>query len=157
MGKYSTRGSGSKFATMMLAVVVVAALSFGALAGCSSGGGSNGSSSNAPSTESSRTKTLVKTATNEMTLVDWGVSAKDSPLTVSSDDPKYADYIATLGEFTGFDIESLTMQVEVTEFAGAEIGATHENVTDNTYTIKSLEAVVDGETIAYTEGDFKKK
>ncbi|MEG0505804.1 MAG: hypothetical protein RR547_14240 [Raoultibacter sp.] len=151
------RGSRAKCVSMILAVVVVAALSLGALAGCSSGGGSNGSSSSAPSTESSSTKTLVKTATNEMTLVDWDVSAKNSPITVSSDDPKYAAYVASLGDLTGFDIESLTMQVEVTEFAGAEIAATHENVKDNMYTIKSLEAVVDGKTITYTEGDFKKK
>ena len=103
------------------------------------------------------TKTLVKTAANEMTLVDWDVSAADSPLTVSSDDPQFADYVADLRELTGFNIESLTMQVKITEIAGAEIAATHENVKDNMYTIESLDAVVDGQTITYVDGDFTKK
>ncbi len=47
------------------------------------------------------------------------------------------------------------MEVTVTEFAGAEIAATHENVTDNMYRIDALEAVVDGQTITYADGDFK--
>ena len=76
---------------------------------------------------------------------------------MSSDDAKFADYVTDLREITGFNIESLTMQVKVVEFAGAEIAATHENVKDNTYTIESLEAVVDGKTITYTDGDFKKR
>ena len=50
------------------------------------------------------------------------------------------------------------MQVKITEFAGAEIAATHENVKDNMYTIESLDAVVDGQTITiYVDGDFTKK
>ena len=101
------------------------------------------------------TKTLVKTATNEMTLVDWDVTADESPLTIASGDARFADYLASLEELTGFDIENITMQVTITEFAGAEIAATHENVTDNMYRIDSLEAVVDGQTVTYTDGDFK--
>ena len=34
---------------------------------------------------------------------------------------------------------------------------THENVKDNMYTIESLDAVVDGQTITYVDGDFTKK
>ena len=149
------RGAGKRRVSMMLAVAVVALLALGMLSGCAAGG--SGGSGGAASTGDGVTKTLVKTATNEMTLVDWDVSEKDSPLTVSSDDARFVDYIATLGELTGFDIENLTMQVRVTEFAGAEIAATHENVKDNMYTIESLDAVVDGKTITYAEGDFKKK
>ena len=143
----------------LCAVALAATLSMGALAGCSgSGSGDSGSTGGGAAADPATmtTKTLVKTAANEMTLVDWDVSAADSPLTVSSDDPQYADYIADLGELTGYNIESLTMQVKITEFAGAEIAATHENVKDNMYTIESLEAVVDGQTITYTDGDFKK-
>ncbi|MEF9877478.1 MAG: hypothetical protein RR772_11260 [Gordonibacter sp.] len=149
------RGAGKRRVSMMLAVAVVALLALGMLSGCAAGG--SGVSGGAASAGDGATKTLVKTATNEMTLVDWDVSEKDSPLTVSSDDARFVDYIATLGELTGFDIENLTMQVRVTEFAGAEIAATHENVKDNMYTIESLDAVVDGKTITYAEGDFKKK
>lgn len=150
-----TRGSKAKRVSMMLALAVVAVLSLGALAAC--GGGSDGSGSSGASGADATTKTLVKTATNEMTLVDWDVSEADSPITVTSDDAKFADYVDDLREITGFDIESLTMQVKVTEFAGAEIAATHENVKDNTYAIESLEAVVDGKTITYADGDFKKR
>ena len=147
-------------ASALCAIALAAALSMGALAGCSAGGGSGssgGGSAAASDPVTMTTKTLVKTAANEMTLVDWDVSAADSPLTVSSDDPQFADYVADLRELTGFNIESLTMQVKITEFAGAEIAATHENVKDNMYTIESLDAVVDGQTITYVVGDFTKK
>ena len=152
----TTRGSRLKRVSMLLAVAMVAVLSLGALAGCG-GSGSGGAATGGASSADATTKTLVKTATNEMTLVDWDVSEADSPITVTSDDAKFADYVDELREITGFDIESLTMQVKVTEFAGAEIAATHENVKDNTYAIESLEAVVDGKTITYTDGDFKKR
>lgn len=147
-------------ASALCAIALAAALSMGAFAGCSAGGGSGssgGGSAAASDPVTMTTKTLVKTAANEMTLVDWDVSAADSPLTVSSDDPQFADYVADLRELTGFNIESLTMQVKITEFAGAEIAATHENVKDNMYTIESLDAVVDGQTITYVDGDFTKK
>lgn len=101
------------------------------------------------------TKTLVKTAANELALVDWDVSADDSPLTISSDDSQYADYIADLSKLTGFNIESLTMTVDIATTQGAEIGATHEFTKLNTYTIKSLDAVVDSKSITYADGDFK--
>ena len=152
----TTRGSRSTRVSMLLAVAMVAVLSLGALAGCG-GNGSGGAAESGASSADATTKTLVKTATNEMTLVDWDVSEADSPITVTSDDAKFADYVDDLREITGYDIESLTMQVKVTEFAGAEIAATHENVKDNTYAIESLEAVVDGKTITYTDGDFKKR
>lgn len=152
----TTRGSRSTRVSMLLAVAMVAVLSLGALAGCG-GNGSGGAAASGASSADVTTKTLVKTATNEMTLVDWDVSEADSPITVTSDDAKFADYVDDLREITGYDIESLTMQVKVTEFAGAEIAATHENVKDNTYAIESLEAVVDGKTITYTDGDFKKR
>ena len=152
----TTRGSRSTRVSMLLAVAMVAVLSLGALAGCG-GNGSGGAAASGASSADATTKTLVKTATNEMTLVDWDVSEADSPITVTSDDAKFADYVDDLREITGYDIESLTMQVKVTEFAGAEIAATHENVKDNTYAIESLEAVVDGKTITYTDGDFKKR
>lgn len=152
----TTRGSRSTRVSMLLAVAMVAVLSLGALAGCG-GNGSGGAAASGASSADATTKTLVKTATNEMTLVDWDVSEADSPITVTSDDAKFADYVDDLREITGYDIESFTMQVKVTEFAGAEIAATHENVKDNTYAIESLEAVVDGKTITYTDGDFKKR
>lgn len=152
----TTRGSRSTRVSMLLAVAMVAVLSLGALAGCG-GNGSGGAAASGASSADATTKTLVKTATNEMTLVDWDVSEADSPITVTSDDAKFADYVDDLREITGYDIESLTMQVKVTEFAGAEIAATHENVKNNTYAIESLEAVVDGKTITYTDGDFKKR
>lgn len=152
----TTRGSRSTRVSMLLAVAMVAVLSLGALAGCG-GNGSGGAAASGASSADATTKTLVKTATNEMTLVDWDVSEADSPITVTSDDAKFADYVDDLREITGYDIESLTMQVKVTEFAGAEIAATHENVKDNTYAIESLEAVVDGKTITYSDGDFKKR
>lgn len=152
----TTRGSRSTRVSMLLAVAMVAVLSLGALAGCG-GNGSGGAAASGASSADATTKTLVKTATNEMTLVDWDVSEADSPITVTSDDAKFVDYVDDLREITGYDIESLTMQVKVTEFAGAEIAATHENVKDNTYAIESLEAVVDGKTITYTDGDFKKR
>lgn len=152
----TTRGSRSTRVSMLLAVAMVAVLSLGALAGCG-GNGSGGAAASGASSADATTKTLVKTATNEMTLVDWDVSEADSPITVTSDDAKFADCVDDLREITGYDIESLTMQVKVTEFAGAEIAATHENVKDNTYAIESLEAVVDGKTITYTDGDFKKR
>lgn len=152
----TTRGSRSTRVSMLLAVAMVAVLSLGALAGCG-GNGSGGAAASGASSADATTKTLVKTATNEMTLVDWDVSEADSPITVTSDDAKFADYVDDLREITGYDIESLTMQVKVTEFAGAEIAATHENVKDNTYAIESLEAVVDGKTITYTDGDFEKR
>lgn len=148
------RGMTGRKTALLGALALVAALAGGALAGCagtSEGGTSMASTDPATMT----TKTLVKTATNEMTLVDWDVTADESPLTISSDDARFADYLASLEELTGFDIESITMQVTITEFAGAEIAATHENVTDNMYRIDSLEAVVDGQTIAYADGDFK--
>ena len=152
----TTRGSRSTRVSMLLAVAMVAVLSLGALAGCG-GNGSGGAAASGASSADATTKTLVKTATNEMTLVDWDVSEADSPITVTSDDAKFADYVDDLREITGYDIESLTMQVKVTEFAGAEIAATHENVKDNAYAIESLEAMVDGKTITYTAGDFKKR
>lgn len=129
--------------------ILAAMLMLGSLTACAAGG--SGSASQVDPVE----KTVVKTAANEMTLVDWDVSAEDSPLTVSSDDARFTDYVSSLRDLSGYDIESLTMQVRVTEVAGAEIAATHENVKDNSYSIQSLEAVVDGKTISYSEGDFK--
>lgn len=114
----TTRGSRSTRVSMLLAVAMVAVLSLGALAGCG-GNGSGGAAASGASSADATTKTLVKTATNEMTLVDWDVSEADSPITVTSDDAKFADYVDDLREITGYDIESLTMQVKVTEFAGA--------------------------------------
>lgn len=146
-------GITAKRTGMACALVLSAVLALSALAGCV--GGESATSGGSASGEDSTTKTLVKTAVNEMTLVDWDVSAEDSPLTVSSDDAQYADYVNDLKEITGFNIESLNMQVRITEVAGAEIAATHENVKDNTYTIESLDAVVDGKNISYTDGDFK--
>ncbi|WP_282190999.1 hypothetical protein [Adlercreutzia caecimuris] len=141
-------------AAPFMAAALVAALAAGSLAGCAgASGGATSMASTDPVTMT--TKTLVKTATNEMTLVDWDVTADESPLTISSDDARFADYLASLEELTGFDIENITMQVTITEFAGAEIAATHENVTDNMYRIDALEAVVDGQSITYAEGDFK--
>ena len=142
---------------MIVALAMVAVLSLGMLAACSSGSGGAGSSGGAAATDETTmtTKTLVKTAANELALVDWDVSADDSPLTVSSDDAKYADYIADLSKLTGYDIESLTMTVDIATTQGAEIGATHEFTMQNTYTIKSLNAVVDSKDIAYADGDFK--
>lgn len=141
-------------ASKLGAVALAAVLSLAALAGCSANGSGDTSAANAdPATMA--TKTLVKTAANSMTLMDWDVTAEESPVTISSDDARFADYLQTLEKLTGFDIESLTMNVTVTEFAGAEIGATHENVTDNMYRIDSLEAVVDGQSISYADGDFK--
>ncbi len=141
-------------AALLSTLALVAALGFGGLAGCASeSGGGTSMASTDPVTMT--TKTLVKTATNEMTLVDWDVTADESPLTISSDDARFAEYLASLEELTGFDIESITMQVTITELAGAEIAATHENVTDNMYRIDALEAVVDGQTITYADGDFK--
>ena len=134
------------------ALALAAVLAVGALAGCAAGEGSSLAST---SPEQMTTKTLVKTATNEMTLMDWDVTADESPVTISSDDARFAEYIDNLRELTGFDIESITMVVTVTEFAGAEIAATHENVTDNMYRIDSLEAVVDGQSLTYQDGDFK--
>lgn len=136
------------------ALALTLALGTGALAGCSAESGAGTSMASTDPT-TMVTKTLVKTATNEMTLVDWDVTADESPVTISSGDARFADYLTSLEELTGFDIESITMQVTVTEFAGAEIAATHENVTDNMYRIDSLEAVVDGQTITYADGDFK--
>lgn len=141
-------------AAPFMAAALVAALAAGSLAGCAgASGGATSMASTDPVTMT--TKTLVKTATNEMTLVDWDVTADESPLTISSDDARFAEYLASLEELTGFDIENITMQVTITEFAGAEIAATHENVTDNMYRIDALEAVVDGQSITYAEGDFK--
>lgn len=137
-----------------IAAALVAALAAGSLAGCA--GPSEGATSMASTDPvTMTTKTLVKTATNEMTLVDWDVTADESPLTISDSDPRFADYLASLEKLTGFDIESITMEVTITEFAGAEIAATHENVTDNMYRIDSLEAVIDGQTITYADGDFQ--
>lgn len=137
---------------LLSAVALVAALALGALMGCSQGSGSSLASTDSTTMT---TKTLVKTATNEMTLMDWDVTADESPVTIASGDPRFAEYIENLGELTGFAIEDLTMVVQVTEFAGAEIAATHENVTDNMYRIESLQATVDGQTITYEDGDFK--
>lgn len=148
--KNIVRGKGLFCAALALAMT----LGVGALAGCSAESGGDTPMASTDST-TMVTKTLVKTATNEMTLVDWDVTADESPLTIASGDARFADYLASLEELTGFDIENITMQVTITEFAGAEIAATHENVTDNMYRIDSLEAVVDGQTITYTDGDFK--
>lgn len=148
------RGLTGRKTALLSTLALVAALSAGMLAGCaepSEGGTSMASTDPVAMT----TKTLVKTATNEMTLVDWDVTADESPLTISSDDARFAEYLASLEELTGFDIENITMEVTITEFAGAEIAATHENVTDNMYRIDALEAVVDGQSITYAEGDFK--
>ena len=88
----TTRGSRSTRVSMLLAVAMVAVLSLGALAGCG-GNGSGGAAASGASSADATTKTLVKTATNEMTLVDWDVSEADSPITVTSDDAKFADYV----------------------------------------------------------------
>lgn len=143
----------SRRVALLSTVALAAALALGALAGCSQESGSTSLASTDPVTMT--TKTLVKTATNEMTLMDWDVTADESPLTISSGDARFAEYIENLGELTGFTIEDITMVVQVTEFAGAEIAATHENVTDNMYRIQSLQATVDGQSITYEDGDFK--
>lgn len=141
-------------ASKLGALALAAALSMGILAGCGpQGSGSTSMASTDPTTMT--TKTLVKTAANAMTLMDWDVTADESPLTISKDDSRFAEYFQKLEKLTGYSIDSLTMEVAITEFAGAEIAATHENVTDNMYRITSLEATVDGQPITYADGDFK--
>lgn len=153
--KEKARGNACTSLATIIALAVVAVLSFGMLAACSSGSSSSGGGATATDEATMTTKTLVKTAANELALVDWDVSADDSPLTISSDDSQYADYIADLSKLTGFNIESLTMTVDIATTQGAEIGATHEFTKLNTYTIKSLDAVVDSKNITYADGDFK--
>lgn len=84
------RGLTGRKTALLSTLALVAALSAGMLAGCaepSEGGTSMASTDPVTMT----TKTLVKTATNEMTLVDWDVTADESPLTISSDDARFAD------------------------------------------------------------------
>lgn len=155
--KEEARSSVPRRMAMLVALAVVAVLSLGLLAACgSNGSGSSGGGGAAATDETTMTtKTLVKTAANELALVDWDVTDADSPLTISSDDPKYVEYVEDLSKLTGYNIESLTMQVSITTVQGAEIGATHEFTYENTYTVDSLEAVVDSKTITYKDGDFK--
>jgi type IV pilus biogenesis protein CpaD/CtpE len=136
---------------LALVLALVAMLSLVALSGC--GAGETKAVTAAPADNT--TKVLVKTAANELSLVDWDVSAADSPLTISSDDPLYTDFIADLQQITGYDIQSLTMDVSITTTQGAEIAATHETTSENQYTILSLEAVVGSQSISYADGDFR--
>ncbi len=133
----------------MLAFALAAALACTAMGGCQAAT----SGKAAPDDATRIAKTLVKTASNDLVLAGLDLDADQSPVTISSDDPAYADFIQGLKDHTGLDIESLTMQVKVTASSGAVLGAGGADSTQYVYTVESLDAVADSHDISYTEKD----
>ena len=95
--------------------------------------------------------TVVKTVVNQLSMVDLGITAADSPCTIKKGDAKFDAFFAALTDLTGFDIESMEMVVTVTESKGAAIAATGEIPIVYNYTLESLEGVVNGEKITYAK------
>ena len=137
-----------------IAVVLTCALAAlpvcSTLGACSTGTAGQGTGSN----DTTRiAKTLVKTASNDLVLSDFDLNPESSPVTISSDDPAYAEFVEGLKRHSGLDIERVTMQVNVVSSTGAVLGAGSNDSTNYVYTIVRLDAVVDSHDISYTEKD----
>ena len=91
----------------------------------------------------------VKTIVSQLSLADLGISAADSPYTISYTDPKFTDFFASIEQLSGEKIDSLKMTVAVTESKGAEIAATGEIPIEYNYTLQSLTGVVAGKEVSY--------
>lgn len=143
-----TTGTTPTRAAALAACALAAMLAFAALSGCSSTGSSAGSGSD---NVTRITKTLVKTASNDLVLSGLELNPEDSPITISSDDPAYAEFIDGLKSHSGLDIERVTMQVDVVASTGAVLGAGSNDSTNYVYTVESLDAVADSHDISYTE------
>ncbi len=94
--------------------------------------------------------TVVKTVVNQLGLVDLGITAADSPATISRDDARYADFFSSLEKLTGMHIEKMDMQLTVTESKGAKIAATGEIPIVYNYKLESLTGTIDGKDVSYT-------
>lgn len=92
---------------------------------------------------------VVKTIVSQLTLADLGISAADSPCTISFGDAKYADFFSSVEKLSGAKIDSLDMTIEVTESKGAEIAATGEIPIEYNYSLKSLTGTVAGQSVSY--------
>ena len=92
---------------------------------------------------------VVKTIVSQLSLADLGITAADSPCSISYTDPAYADFFAGVEKLSGAKIESLEMVVNVTESKGAEIAATGEIPIEYNYALESLTGVVDGTEVSY--------
>ncbi len=92
---------------------------------------------------------VVKTIVSQLSLADLGITAADSPCSISYSDPAYAGFFAGVEKLSGAKIESLEMVVNVTESKGAEIAATGEIPIEYNYALESLTGVVDGTEVSY--------
>ncbi|BAK43938.1 hypothetical protein EGYY_07410 [Eggerthella sp. YY7918] len=133
----------------MIACALAATLACTTIGGCSAAPNAGAGSDDATRIA----KTLVKTASNDLVLSDLDLDPENSPVTISSDDPTYADFIQDLKDHSGLDIESVTMQVRVTSSTGAVLGAGSADSTQYIYTVESLNAVAGSHDISYTEKD----
>lgn len=93
--------------------------------------------------------TAVKTIVSQLSLADLGITAADSPCTITLGDPKFADFFGSIERISGHKIDALEMTVAVTESKGAEIAATGEIPIEYNYTLQSLTGVVDGREVSY--------
>lgn len=93
--------------------------------------------------------TVVKTIVSQLSLADLGISAADSPYTITYGDPKFDAFFISIEQLSGATIDSLEMTVTVTESKGAEIAATGEIPIEYNYTLKSLSGVVDGQQVGF--------
>lgn len=95
--------------------------------------------------------TAVKTIVNQLNIADLGITAADSPCTVSKGDGAHDAFFASIEALTGQKIDAMEMVVNVTESQGAEIAATHEIPIVYNYVLESLEGTVDGAPVSYTK------
>lgn len=95
--------------------------------------------------------TAVKTIVNQLNIADLGITAADSPCTVSKGDGAHDAFFASIEALTGQKIDAMEMVVNVTESQGAEIAATHEIPIVYNYVLESLEGTVDGTPVSYTK------
>ena len=93
--------------------------------------------------------TVVKTIVNQINIADLGITAADSPCTVSKGDGAHDAFFASIEALTGQKIDAMEMVVKVTESQGAEIAATHEIPIVYNYTLESLEGTVDGTPVSW--------
>ena len=101
----------------------------------------------APSIENPNT--AVKTIVNQLNIADLGITAADSPCTVTKGEPAYDAFFSSIEALTGQKVDAMELVVKVTESYGAEIAATGEIPVTYNYVLETLEGTVDGTPVSY--------
>ena len=147
--KIQKRTVGIACAVALVALAMTAMLG---LTGCSGNSTSTSSSANVPAAAKADAKVVLKAASNVFAVTQsLGLTSKDSPATISQNDPKYADFFKELQEYKtmgGVEISDCSFTVGITAVT-ANTARGDSTQTNYRYTITKASMTVNGRQITY--------